>query len=101
MKTIKTAAIVAICFECILASLFFTLGHVQASSHDYSNPIGLLVFYLHFPGMYLLRASHHFLDAHTAIPYLSTLFCFTAAQWFLLALVYITISKRLRGNNAA
>jgi hypothetical protein len=101
MKIIKQAFIYAIVYELILVCLYFAFGHIQGSSYDHTNLIGGLVFYLHFPGIYLMASLHYLLDGYTAVRWLTAVISVAVVQWFVLCLCFLLISKRLSHNDAA
>jgi hypothetical protein len=101
MKTIKQAITYAIIYELILACVYGAFGHFALSNPGNTNLIGAIVFYLHFPALYLFALLHRFVDFPFFSSFWLQMFLVGVVQWFLLCLGFLFLSKRLRGKNAA
>ena len=91
-----SAAIFAIIAEAVLCLLFITFGRISITRSEDNNFIGLIMFFFHFPGLFLGSLFH--------LPWTRTwvvIAAFTGAvQWFLLSLGVLMIRERSRGHDA-
>jgi hypothetical protein len=86
---IAVAAVCAVTVEATLCGLFRAFGELSVLGD--SNDIGILIYYLHVPGLFLLS----YLPFDIAgSQFFVLLISFTTAQWFLLAWGLFTLLKK-------